>query len=104
MKNFVRRIAVVIGAVALSAGLIGATAVPAHARRRLARRPGPRLPVAGLIQHLRLETRTRLPPTCLVLAPTPQARLNSTRAVTAGRCPRDISSDAHGTPEEAPAG
>jgi hypothetical protein len=31
MKNFVRRIAVVIGAVALSAGLIGATAVPAHA-------------------------------------------------------------------------
>jgi len=30
MKNFVRRIAVVIGAVALSAGLIG-TAVPAHA-------------------------------------------------------------------------
>jgi hypothetical protein len=32
MKNFVRRIAVVIGAAALSAGLIGATAVPAHAR------------------------------------------------------------------------
>ena len=31
MKNFVRRIAVVIGAVAVSAGLIGATAVPAHA-------------------------------------------------------------------------
>ena len=31
MKQFVRRIAVVIGAVALSAGLIGATAVPAHA-------------------------------------------------------------------------
>ena len=31
MKNFVRRIAVVIGAAALSAGLIGATAVPAHA-------------------------------------------------------------------------
>jgi hypothetical protein len=31
MKNFVRRIAVVIGAAALSAGLIGATAVPAQA-------------------------------------------------------------------------
>jgi hypothetical protein len=31
MKNFARRIAVVIGAVAVSAGLIGATAVPAHA-------------------------------------------------------------------------
>ena len=31
MKNFVRRIAVVIGAAALSVGLIGATAVPAHA-------------------------------------------------------------------------
>jgi hypothetical protein len=31
MKNFVRRIAVVIGAAAVSAGLIGATAVPAHA-------------------------------------------------------------------------
>jgi len=31
MKNFVRRIAVVIGAAALSAGLIGATATPAHA-------------------------------------------------------------------------
>ena len=31
MTNFVRRIAVVIGAAALSAGLIGATAVPAQA-------------------------------------------------------------------------
>jgi hypothetical protein len=31
MKNFVRRIAVVIGAAALSAGLIGTAAVPAHA-------------------------------------------------------------------------
>ena len=31
MKNFVRRIAVVIGAAALSAGLIGATATPVHA-------------------------------------------------------------------------
>ena len=31
MKNFARRIAVVIGAVAVSAGLIGATAAPAHA-------------------------------------------------------------------------
>jgi hypothetical protein len=31
MKNFVRRIAVVIGAAALSAGLIGVTAMPAHA-------------------------------------------------------------------------
>ena len=31
MTNFVRRIAVVVGAAALSAGLIGATAVPAHA-------------------------------------------------------------------------
>ena len=31
MKNFVRRIAVVLGAVAVSAGLLGATAVPAHA-------------------------------------------------------------------------
>lgn len=31
MKKFARRIAVVIGAVAVSAGLIGATAVPAHA-------------------------------------------------------------------------
>jgi hypothetical protein len=31
MKNFVRRIAVVVGAAALSAGLIGATAIPAHA-------------------------------------------------------------------------
>jgi hypothetical protein len=29
LKNFVRRIAVVIGAAALSAGLIGATATPA---------------------------------------------------------------------------
>ena len=33
MKNFARRIAVVIGAVAVSAGLIGATAVPAHAEK-----------------------------------------------------------------------
>jgi len=31
MKTFVRRIAVVIGAVAVSAGLIGATAAPASA-------------------------------------------------------------------------
>ena len=31
MKNFARRIAVVIGAVAVSAGLLGATAVPAQA-------------------------------------------------------------------------
>jgi hypothetical protein len=31
MKNFVRRIAVVVGALAVSAGLIGATAMPAHA-------------------------------------------------------------------------
>ena len=31
MKSFMRRIAVVIGAVALSAGLLGATAVPAQA-------------------------------------------------------------------------
>jgi hypothetical protein len=31
MKSIVRRIAVTIGAAALSAGLIGATAVPAHA-------------------------------------------------------------------------
>ena len=31
MKNFARRIAVVIGAVAVSAGLIGATAMPAQA-------------------------------------------------------------------------
>ncbi|WP_157544608.1 hypothetical protein [Nocardioides halotolerans] len=31
MKTFVRRIAVVIGAAALSAGLIGAGTVPAHA-------------------------------------------------------------------------
>jgi hypothetical protein len=31
MKSFMRRIAVVVGAVAVSAGLIGATAVPAHA-------------------------------------------------------------------------
>jgi hypothetical protein len=31
MKSFVRRIAVVIGAAALSAGLIGATAAPSHA-------------------------------------------------------------------------
>jgi hypothetical protein len=31
MKNLVRRIAVVIGAAALSAGLIGVAAVPAHA-------------------------------------------------------------------------
>ena len=31
MKTLVRRVAVVIGAVAVSAGLIGATAVPAHA-------------------------------------------------------------------------
>ena len=43
MKNFVRRIAVVIGAAALSAGLIGATAVPAHADdERLARPAEPR--------------------------------------------------------------
>jgi hypothetical protein len=32
MKNIVRRIAVVIGAAALSAGLIGATVGPAQAR------------------------------------------------------------------------
>jgi hypothetical protein len=31
MKTFVRRIAVVVGAAAVSAGLLGATAVPAHA-------------------------------------------------------------------------
>jgi hypothetical protein len=31
MKNFVRRIAIVIGAAAVSAGLIGATATPVHA-------------------------------------------------------------------------
>ncbi len=31
MKSIVRRIAVVIGAAALSAGLIGATAAPVHA-------------------------------------------------------------------------
>ena len=31
MKNFARRIAVVLGAVAVSAGLIGATATPADA-------------------------------------------------------------------------
>jgi len=31
MKNFARRIAVVVGAVVVSAGLIGASAVPAHA-------------------------------------------------------------------------
>jgi hypothetical protein len=31
MKSIVRRIAVVIGAVAVSAGLLGATTVPAHA-------------------------------------------------------------------------
>ena len=31
MKNFARRIAVVIGAVAVSVGLIGATAAPASA-------------------------------------------------------------------------
>jgi hypothetical protein len=31
MKNFVRRIAVVVGAAALSAGLIGTATVPAHA-------------------------------------------------------------------------
>jgi len=31
MKSIVRRIAVVIGSAALSIGLIGATAVPAHA-------------------------------------------------------------------------
>ena len=31
MKSFVHRIAVVIGAVAVSAGLIGAATVPAHA-------------------------------------------------------------------------
>ena len=86
MKNFVRRIAVVIGAAALSAGLIGATAVPAHADDEGSSIVPPRLPVARLT-HLRLETRTRLPPTCLVLAPTPQARLNSTRAVTARSLP-----------------
>jgi len=31
MKSFVRRIAVVVGAAALSLGLIGATAAPVHA-------------------------------------------------------------------------
>jgi hypothetical protein len=31
MKTFVRRLAVLIGAAAVSVGLIGATAVPAHA-------------------------------------------------------------------------
>jgi hypothetical protein len=34
MKKLARRIAVVIGAVAVSAGLIGATAVPAEAADR----------------------------------------------------------------------
>jgi hypothetical protein len=34
MKKFARRIAVVIGAVAVSAGLIGATTVPAQAAER----------------------------------------------------------------------
>ena len=33
MKNFARRIAVVIGAVAVSAGLIGVSATPAHAAK-----------------------------------------------------------------------
>jgi hypothetical protein len=31
MKTFVRRLAVLIGAAAVSVGLIGATAVPSHA-------------------------------------------------------------------------
>jgi hypothetical protein len=31
MTNFVRRVAVAVGAAALSVGLIGASAVPAHA-------------------------------------------------------------------------
>jgi len=31
MKNFVRRIAVIVGAAVVSVGLISATAVPAHA-------------------------------------------------------------------------
>ena len=34
MKNFARRIAVVIGAVAVSVGLIGATATPADAANK----------------------------------------------------------------------
>jgi hypothetical protein len=34
MKNFARRIAVVIGALAVSAGLVGATAIPAHANEQ----------------------------------------------------------------------
>ena len=36
MKNFARRIAVVIGAVAVSVGLVGATAVPAEAQGKSA--------------------------------------------------------------------
>ena len=45
MKNFVRRIAVVIGAAALSAGLIGASAVPAHAADK-----GDKVPSSSLLK------------------------------------------------------
>ena len=88
MKNFVRRIAVVIGAAALSAGLIGATAVPAHADRdHPSVISGPRHQLALLSHPTGLRRGPDFPPTCLVPAPTPQARLNSTRAVTAGSLP-----------------
>ena len=89
MKNFVRRIAVVIGAAALSAGLIGATAVPAHADDEGSSfvQHEPRHAVGRLTAPQDLRRGPDFPPTCLVLAPTPQARLNSTRAVTARSLP-----------------
>ena len=62
MKNFARRIAVVVGAAAVSVGLIGATAVPAHAADDDRRRAGARHQLGPLSRPHRFETRTRLSP------------------------------------------
>ena len=64
MKNFARRIAVVVGAVAISAGLIGATATRRPGRLQLAAHSTsqPRLQLGPLSANHRFETRTRLSP------------------------------------------
>ena len=59
MKNFVRRIAVIVGAAAVSVGLIGASR--ARPRRRHPAAGGSRLQL-GSLSHHRFETRTRLSP------------------------------------------
>ena len=61
MKNFARRIAVVVGAVAVSVGLIGATAArPTPATAPAV--PAPRLQLALAEATTEFETRTRLSP------------------------------------------